>query len=78
MLTFETLGSNATLDELLGLIDPRIADAVHARIKELTETAEGWEAQNDETEGYLRDADKRVEELEETVSDLEDRIEELS
>ena len=76
--TIESLGSNATLDELLTLIDPRIAAAVYAPQAELEAQRDGWEAQNEETEGNLMGADKRIEELEETVSDLQDRVEELN
>jgi len=75
--TIESLGFNATLDELLALIDPRIAAAVIEHQLELETQRDNFEAQYEEAEDNLRDADKRIEELEETVSDLEDRIEEL-
>ena len=76
--TIESLGFNASLDELLALIDPRIAAAVIAHQLELEAQRDSFEEQYEEADGYLRDADKRIEELEETVSDLEDRIEELT
>ena len=75
--TIESLGFNATLDELLTLIDPRIAEAVYAHHAELEEQRDNFEAQYEETESDLQDAVKRIDELEETVSDLEDQVEEL-
>ena len=74
MNTIESLGSNATLDELLTLIDPRIAAAVHAHHAELEAQRDGFGEEKDYLEADLREANRELEKLQDKFDTLENDL----
>jgi len=74
MNTIESLGSNATLDELLTLIDPRIADAVYAHHAELKEERDRFEELNGELESDLKESNWNLEKLQDKFDTLENDL----
>jgi len=75
--TIESLGFNATLDELLTLIDPRIAEAVYAHHAELEAQRDGFEEESGELESDLREANWELEKLQDKFDTLENELETL-
>ena len=74
MNTIESLGFNATLDELLTLIDPRIAEAVYAHQAELEAQCDSFEELNGDLEIDLKATNWNLENLQDKFDTLENDL----